>query len=75
MSTPKIWQGDPDEYIVETAKRGELQYGHLVNLATGEVGPEEPMTTIARFMPYTDFQPYDGDPAPILELVKAKAKA
>jgi hypothetical protein len=45
-----------------------MRYGRLVNLKRQIVGPEELIDSIARWMPYTDFEPFKGDAAAALKL-------
>jgi hypothetical protein len=68
----KLWADQFGHYILETAERDGLRYGVMVNTNTGAVGDEKPVDSIARFMPYSDFQPLAGElPAEVKELVDA----
>lgn len=68
----KIWKAKGENsYIVQTRMRdmgdfGRMDYGRLVHLGN-LVGEEEPVDTIETFLPYWEFQAYDGDPQPIVE--------
>jgi hypothetical protein len=57
----KAWSDGQGMFILETAERGDLRYGVLVNTKSGDVGEEQPVDSIARWLPYSDFQPFTGE--------------
>ncbi len=70
---PNIWKGG-NNFIVQTGVAGTLQMGRLVKPSTGYVSNSDTAVfSIFGFMPYTEFERYDGDPAPLLDLLKTKA--
>jgi hypothetical protein len=61
----KVWTDGHGNYVLETQIRNGLRYGVLVN-ASGATY-EQPVDTITRFMPYSDFRPLDGPLPPAVQ--------
>lgn len=73
MNVPKILKSDQrDDYIVSTGMKGELEHGHLIYQRNGnyKVGEEEPVQIILKWRAGEDWQPYTGDPEPVLKLLR-----
>jgi hypothetical protein len=69
-ATGKIYKGDGDVFIVTTGHRAGLDYGVLVDVAAGEVYPEQPVLTYMRMSGGSGWDEFGGDRAPILALVR-----
>lgn len=69
-ATGKIYKGDGEFYVVTTGHRDGLDYGVLVDVAAGEVYPEQPVLTYMRMSGGSGWDEFAGDRAPILALVR-----
>jgi hypothetical protein len=88
MKYTRVWHDGRRHWIFETRVKGpqNLRYGVLVDAGApsgqsfgegpeGQIGPEQPMDSIARSMPLSDFHEYTGVvPQQVKQLMDAAAE-
>lgn len=62
MKYTKAFTDNAGSYVFQTRERGGLDYGVLASATA--VGPEQPLGTIERFMPYSQWTPVEAADVP-----------